>query len=338
LPPKSRVHAAPSEIPFASRGETLFAIALLTALSIWVASNAAAAHDFWIEPAEQPLASTGLTSVALFVGDPGWADPFAYDATHAYDFRVLGPLRDDGVARVSRVVGVEGALPAGRTALREPGVHVISYRSTRNFIQLEAERFEPYLKEEGLDHVLASRAAAGQTDAPGRELYSRCAKSIRIVSAEDDADEARVHSGHDRVLGLTLELIPEAPPLALDADSDGALALPLRLLFRGEPLADALVHGHAVDAAPLSTEPARTDAEGRVLLHVPAAGRWVFASTHMLATSEFDGDGVPFRDTPAMPPSADWESLWASLSMTVQARAPRVVASLPNSPDQELSR
>src|ERR1700687_6087290 len=70
----------------------------------------------------------------------------------------------------------------------------------------------------------------GQSGAPGKEIYSRCAKSLIAIGGD-------AGSGHDRVLGLTLELIPEANPYTLAAGQE----LPVRLLYGGQPLAGAKV-------------------------------------------------------------------------------------------------
>ena len=43
---------------------------------------------------------------------------------------------------------------------------------------MEAARFNAYLADEGAEAVIAARKAQGQTDQPGREVYSRYLKSL----------------------------------------------------------------------------------------------------------------------------------------------------------------
>jgi hypothetical protein len=54
----------------------------------------------------------------------------------------------------------------------------IGYRSNPSPIEMAADKFNLYLKEEGLDAVSAMRAARKQTDAPAHEIFARCAKSL----------------------------------------------------------------------------------------------------------------------------------------------------------------
>jgi len=73
-------------------------------------------------------------------------------------------------------IAVAAAVPLGA-----PGLAVIGYRSQRTAITLEAEKFEKYLADEGLDGVLKARKTRGEQDKPGNEVYSRCAKSLIAV-------------------------------------------------------------------------------------------------------------------------------------------------------------
>src|SRR5262249_43835739 len=178
--------------------------------------------------------------------------------------------------------GREGADPAG--FLRSgPGLQVLGYYSNPSFIELPAEKFNAYLEDEGLDAVAAFRARHGQSGAPARELYSRCAKSL-LLSEEGD-----------RRLGFPLELVAERNPYALPEGEE----LPLRLLWQGRPLESALVV--AINSnSPLEKLLARSDHDGRVRFKLHPGGMWLVKAVHMVAAS-------PGSD-------ADWQSYWASLT------------------------
>ena len=178
----------------------------------------------------------------------------------------------------------------------------MGYRSRRSAITLEAAKFEAYLREEGLDAVVAWRAAHGETAAPGREVYSRCAKALLVAG---DAGTSR--TGADRVLGFALELVPLGDPTTLASGSP----LRLRVLHEGAPLAGALVRATR-EGAPDGRRGARANAEGRVGLDVDAAGTWLVTCVHMRRAP---------KDA-----NADWESLWASLTFEVTERAPTAAA------------
>ena len=88
---------------------------------------------------------------------------------------------------------------AGTAAIRRascawpsPGLLVIGYRSNPSPIEMAADKFNQYLKEEGLDAVLAMRASRNETGAAAHELFSRCAKSLVFsgTPAEAQGDRA----------------------------------------------------------------------------------------------------------------------------------------------------
>jgi hypothetical protein len=183
-------------------------------------------------------------------------------------------------------------------------------------IELPAEKFEAYLREEGLDAIVARRAQRGESGRPAREAYARCAKALLRPGGAARADDAGVLLAP---AGLRLELAPEDDPAALAFGADGA-DLRVRLLFGGAPLAGALVKATllaepspAGDAptpavalpfsAPVATGlRARTDADGRVVLRLPRGGAWLVTAVHMQAA---EGEGAA---------AADYESWWASLT------------------------
>jgi uncharacterized GH25 family protein len=173
-----------------------------------------------------------------------------------------------------------------------PGVLVIGYRSNPSAIELAAEKFNQYLKDEGLDAVAAARARRNETGASAHELFSRCAKSL-VLSGSPGVAQA------DRVLGFTLELVAERNPYTIGAGQD----LPLRLTYEKRPLAGALVV--AMNRLnPSEKLAARSDAEGRVHFRLRRDGMWLVKAVHM----------VP---APAGS-NAEWASFWASLTFELR--------------------
>ena len=201
-----------------------------------------------------------------------------------------------------------GPTRPARSPCASPGVAIALYRSRPSPVRLEAEAFESYLRDEGLDRVIATRAAHGESQQPGTEIFSRNAKAMLVAPgpAASGSDAQRWR----RPVGLTLELVPETDPRPLAAG--GAFAM--RLLYRGKPLAGALVKAYPKDGNERRLA-ARTDAQGRVRFVLPEGGVWLISAVHMI-------------DAPAAS-GARWESLWASLTFdagaagTVAAGDPR---------------
>lgn len=252
---------------------------LLTAIAL--SGVALSAHDMWIEPTSFAPRPGDIVGTRLRVGQDFIGDPLPRDASLINEFVV-----EDAAGR-RPLVGRDGADPAGLLRVNSAGMLVIGYRSHQSAVDQTAEKFNQYLKEEGLERIAALRARRGQTGAV-RELFSRCAKSL-VLSGAPDRTQA------DRALGFTLELVAERNPYALAADED----LPVRITYESRPLAGALVVAMNRDD-PSQKLSARSDKDGRVRFRLPGSGIWMVKAVHMI---------------PAPPDSgADWKSFWASLT------------------------
>lgn len=262
------------------------ALALAVASACW---PHAGAHDFWIEPSSFTPEPGSLLQIRLRVGEHLKGEPVPRNPSRIERFFVVGP---GGEAPVE---GFEGEEPAGVVRVSGPGIILIGYRSRPSYLELEPVAFEKYLIDEGLQRVIAARLQRNESEKGGRERYSRYAKSLVAAGGG-------VSAGHDRRLGFPLELIPEANPFLLREGGE----LPLRLVYRDQPLAGALVVALGA-REPDKRVAARTDAGGRVVLKLLHPGAWLVKSVHMIEAT----DG-----------GADWESLWASLTFEVPGAEP----------------
>lgn len=158
------------------------------------------------------------------------------------------------------------------------------------YIKLDSKLFDSYVEAEGLKQVISARAQTGP-NADGRELYSRYSKFIK-------------GRGGLEILGHTLEIVLEKDPAELKAGD----SLPVQVLFRGQPLADAQVaaayaganlKGHKFPVV------ARTDGEGRASLKLDRPGLWYARLIYMVPAT---GD-----------PEVDWRSFFATVTFSIPA-------------------
>jgi hypothetical protein len=244
------------------------------------------AHDMWIVPTTFSPASGEIVGVRLRVGQDLLGDPLPRDPALVNQFVV-----EDAEGR-KPVIGRDGADPAGFLRVAMPGLLVIGYRSNPSAIELPAETFNQYLKDEGLDTVAALRARRNETGANAHELFSRCAKSLVLSGSTSEGQG-------DRRLGFPLELVAERNPYAIRAGQD----LPVRLTYEDRPLAGALVV--AINRQyPSERLAVRTDKDGRVRFQLRPGGMWLVKAVHM----------VP---APAGT-NAEWASFWASLTFELR--------------------
>ncbi|MFN0009716.1 MAG: DUF4198 domain-containing protein [Planctomycetota bacterium] len=273
------------------RGAVLpFLIAAALASTAW-------SHDFWIRPSSFRPGATDRIEIDLRVGEGFRGEAVARNPSKIDRFVAV---RKPGAEEP--IVGIEGKAPAGFLRAAHPkepdagGALWIVYRSKPSFVELQAEKFESYLAEEGLEHIVKARQERNESSKAGRELYSRCAKSLVCTGPGEGA-------GAPAQLGLPLEILPEGDISRMRPGE----ALVLQLVFRGRPVEGLLV-GCESEKEPEKEVRRRTDAEGRVRFEGVEKGVWLVRAVHMVRAA----DGL----------DADWESFWASLTFEVGPCAP----------------
>ena len=245
------------------------------------------AHDMWIEPVTFFPQPGQLVGIKLRVGQEVIGDPIPRSTALINQFIVV-----DGEGR-KQVVGRDGSDPAGYIRATSSGLNVVGYFSNASSVELGPEKFNAYLKEEGLDAILALRTKNKQTNLKVNELFFRCAKSL-VLLGPPTQDQA------DKTLGFILELVAERNPYLLRIGEE----LPLRLTYENRPLVGALVV--AMNRLnPADKQTARTGKDGRVRLKLPSAGMWMIKAVQMVPAAANSG--------------ADYASYWASLTFETKA-------------------
>lgn len=244
------------------------------------------AHDFWIEPALFRVPPKTTIDVRLRVGANFEGQAVPRKAERVVRFEALGP----GGGRP--IMGSDGDEPAGTVELDKPGLYVLVHQNSHARIELDAAKFEEYLKQEGLDAIIRARAARGESKQAAREVYARYAKALVCVGADAD--------GEDRPVGLPFELVLESKPCDLRAGAK----LGVRLLLDGKPLEGTLLTA-LNRATPNKRITTRTDRNGRAVFELADGGIWLITGVHM-------------RPAPASL-EADWESFWASTTFEIAA-------------------
>lgn len=204
-------------------------------------ASAAQAHDFWIEPSTFGAAAGEVVTLQLRVGEHFKGDTIAIRPARIERFFARS-------ASGEREIGGNGAVVVDGS-----GAMIVGYHGRPSHVELAASKFEQYLREEGLESIIALRATRGESERPGREIFSRCAKAIL--------------AGDDRAIGLRLEIVRR--------ENDFSVT------FEGRPLAGSLVVAMRRGAAhePLR---GRTDDTGIVTFPPLERGVWLVKTVHMV--------------------------------------------------------
>lgn len=247
----------------------------------------ASGHDFWIQPERYAVGVGQATSFDLLVGHGTARQRWGVSTDRVRRFAVISAA---GSTDQRAILHTETGNNDGSLNLRTPGTHVVVLESGPALSVLPAIRFNDYLKVEGLTPAINRRARAGQTAAEGREYYSRRAKTL-IQVGKSTAAQPHV----TRPTGLKLEIVPQKSPYDLKAGE----ALPLLILYEGQPLSGATVKLNNLDSDAEPVAQLLTDASGRVAFNVPRRGQW---QLNVIWTAPINN------------PNAEFDTVFSSLS------------------------
>ena len=270
----------------------------LLAIVLGACTTAALAHEVWLEAPRFRLQPGDTVHVRAFVGTNFAGGRWSNKAAKVHRLLRFGPTSADTTNLTPKNFAETDTFRTAFTFAR-PGTHLVLLQSTSSFIELPADKFTAYLREEGLDYALKLRQENAETTKPGREVYSRCVKTLIQVG-----DPAQVPLAADsacrHAYGLPLELVPEQNPYRLAADK----ALTVRVLRGGKPAFGAAVQvwQRQPGGLPTTHYTTRANQSGRILLRLSGPGPYLLAAVDM-------------RPAPTqLRARADWQSVWASLT------------------------
>jgi hypothetical protein len=260
-----------------------FLVATVAALAL--ATAHLSAHDFWLAASSWSPDPGSPFGISAGVGEhfPKRED-FKTPANWFDDWRIIGP---SAAVPVPKVFERRELAMVADVTLPATGAFLAVMRVAPRIIEMKADEFNDYLRDEGLTEALAERRSAGESDRPAKERYSRYAK-LAIRNGEGSAAHLT------RAVGVKAELVPATDPTSVRAGQ----TLTVQLLVNGRPVPNAAVSA-AVDGGEI---PRQTDAQGRATLPIDRDGAWLVKTVHMT------------RLPKSFPPGPEWESFWVTLA------------------------
>ena len=251
-----------SERPATRRGQPRWA-AILAAIVVTVTASAHA-HDTWLQASPRLVQPDDVVHIDLFLGNHG---------NEHRDFKIAGKLGSlEGVK-----VGVVG--PDGRTTDLVPDMVDLGYAPKEGYW---SGRFVPATA--GLHCVAHYREGVrhGAMGFKGGKTY--------FLASESIDRPAKPEAALPEPLGHPLELVLESHPVI---GCGPGKPIVVRLLFKGEPLADQVVsfipRGATLAEGFDPNHERKTDADGRCS-YTPKEGNLVLVVTHLVRPDE-KGEG-----------------------------------------------
>ncbi len=247
------------------------------------------AHDLYLLPDLFHPSKGTILKIAFHNGDSFPESEAAPKVERLLEAQISGQSGKSPIENM-RVAGKE---TLGAAQVFGQGNFLLSVHTVSNFIELAPDKFLSYLKEEGLVEVVDWRSRHSEMGKPGRERYTKFAKSLVLSGAADDFYK---HS-----LGFPIEIIPLSDPSTVHAGG----SLPVRVVFHGKPAAALQVEAAWASGDQRKTVViGRTGVDGSIVVPITHAGKWRLHSLKMMRCAE--------------PAVADWESSWASLTFEIQ--------------------
>ena len=203
------------------------------------------------------------------------------------------------VFNVNRIVFSLKKESRWRVSVKGLGTYVLGASLMPRTLRLPGKQFNDYLREEGLERIVAARTQEGVASDSSHERYAKHVKAlVRVMS--DMPVSFPGDTAYRRVLGYPAEIVPLDDPYHTSVGD----VVRFRALLDGQPLGNqpVLVGGRTTDDRAVGERKLITDANGLVRVRLDRRGTWY----------------VKFIDMRRVPASArdsvNYESKWATLT------------------------
>lgn len=265
-------------------------IAGITTVLVLASVAVAGAHDMFVKPDRFFVPENSETLIRVLNGTFSKSEN-SIARPRVADLAVVGP---GGRSRVDTSAwNTTGDTSTFRFRAGAAGTYVLGLSTRPSALEMSAESFDLYLKDDGIPDELEARRKAPSTRRV-RERYSKHVKAlVQVGETRSDA--------YATPLGYPAELIPLANPYSLRVGD----TLRLRTLVDGTAMANQFVlyGGRTPNEGRIEQRSVRSDADGVVKIPLRSRGTWYVKFINM---------SRPPRDT------VDYESKWATLTFQLR--------------------
>jgi uncharacterized GH25 family protein len=252
--------------------------------SLLILSFLAEAHEFWLHPERFRLNAGETLAVSFKIGENFTGEPWKFRKQRVELLNLYG---DDGYQQklIDRIV--DGDKENLKVTFERDGTHIIALQTNNAFIKTDGEKFNAYLKEDGLDEAYDFRLANNQLADSASELYSRYTKLL--VQVGD-----KLSNTHLKELGFPIEIVPLENPYAVKVGDK----IHFKVLYQGKPLFGARVKVMNRYNNRTLIQNIYTEKDGTMETTLSNRGLWMVHVVKM----------IPSKDK-----KAEWQSYWGNI-------------------------
>lgn len=250
-------------------------------------SIAVLAHEFWLQPQKFIFTKGEIANISFSIGENFAGENWSGGKKRIQKLIHYSPLgRQSDIAMFLSDKGGD-SLPL---PLMEDGTHMIIFNSINSFINLEAVKFNEYLKEDGLSNAAAYRKEHNEEQLNGKEYYQRCSKTFLQVG-RNTTNEILAKTA------LPLDIVPSKNIYKAEEKK----SMKFTIYFNQYPLRNTAVKiWHRDITNNLVTKEINTNNKGQISADISSPGKWMISCVYMERNT---------ADT-----IADWQSYWGSVT------------------------
>jgi uncharacterized GH25 family protein len=263
--------------------QRFFSLAILIFLSL-----AIEAHEFWLQPNRYKFKVGEEASIDFMVGESFTGEQWDLKK-HKVELLEL----QNAVGKINLTDQVK-SIKGFRLIKQLPseGTQLFTMKSNAAYIELTADKFNEYLKEDGLDDILDDRKKMNLLDRPSKENYTRFTKLL--LQAGEKTDDT-----YKKNVGFRVEIVPLSNPYTLKTGD----YLQCLVLFEGKPLLHSLVKVWSRLNTTTFLQNIYTEKDGTIKFPISNKGAWMVSTVKMISNDL---------------PTSQYHSLWASLVFGIE--------------------
>jgi uncharacterized GH25 family protein len=259
-----------------------FKVILISVVCIIVAP--VLAHEFWLEPQQYIFSRGEEINIRFKAGEQFTGENWSGNNKKINFLQLYyGDVMDSSLNRhINNEPG-----DSLQFSVFEEGTVMVAFNNINSFIDLDAQKFNEYLTEDGLTNAMDYRKQNNETDSSGREYYQRSVKTILQVGAlKTDL--------YKKQTSLPIDIIPLSHPYTIAAGQN----FKMKVLFLKQPFANQKVRVWHKLPDGVTDSSYMTDANGEITFTVEPKGEWMVSCVHIVRLNNNA--------------KAQWQSYWGS--------------------------
>ncbi len=242
------------------------------------------AHEFWLQP-DKFIYNTGdEINIKLMVGENFEGENWIGDSAKVQQLMIY---QHDVLDDLSKKISGKG--DSMQFNCYEEGNAMVAFNSKNSFLELDAAKFNDYLKEDGMLNAINYRKQHNEMDSASKEYYQRSVKTLIQIGSKSD-------NVFLKETNLPLDIIPLSNPYLIKKEKK----LYLKIFFNKVLLANALIKVWHNENNKTEEQDLMTNEKGEISFEVNPTGRWMVSTVKM---EHIDNDE-----------KANWQSYWGSLT------------------------